>query len=130
MDRLTERVIAFDGTSCIQIRDCSNNLCSEICERQKAGCEGCPIETALERLAQYEDIGLTPDQLLVVDKMYEDRCREIAELKKTFTGNCDGCKNNDTDECMHCMRAYSDCYEAWVNGLRRERKYGSIREIT
>lgn len=23
---------------------------------------------------------------------------------------CDGCKNNDGD-CMHCMRAYSDCYE-------------------
>ena len=31
---------------------------------------------------------------------------------KTILCDCDGCKNNDTDECMHCMRAYTDCYES------------------
>lgn len=29
-----------------------------------------------------------------------------------LASNCDGCINNNTDECMHCMRAYTDCYEA------------------
>ena len=35
----------------------------------------------LARLAEYEDIGLTPRQLRQVDAMYADRCREISELK-------------------------------------------------
>lgn len=29
-----------------------------------------------------------------------------------ITGNCGGCKNDNTDECFRCARAYSDCYEA------------------
>lgn len=31
-------------------------------------------------------------------------------LRKEICDRCDGCKN-DGVECMHCMRAYSDCYE-------------------
>lgn len=31
--------------------------------------------------------------------------------RENITGNCSGCKNDGTSECMHCMRAYSDCYE-------------------
>lgn len=40
----------------------------------------------LARLAEYEDIGLTPGQLRQVDAMYADRCREIAALKKRPEG--------------------------------------------
>lgn len=36
----------------------------------------------LELLKAYEDIGLTPEQLLEIDKMYAEKCREVAELKK------------------------------------------------
>ena len=37
---------------------------------------------AMERLAEYEDLGVTPEQLRQIDGMYADRCREIAELRK------------------------------------------------
>ena len=36
----------------------------------------------MERLAEYEDLGVTPEQLRQIDGMYADRCREIAELRK------------------------------------------------
>lgn len=50
-------------------------------------CDFCHAQImAFERLAQYEDIGLTPEQLLQVDKMYADRCREIAELERRIKG--------------------------------------------
>lgn len=35
-----------------------------------------------QRLAKYEDIGLTPEQLLEVDKLYAEKCREVAELQR------------------------------------------------
>ena len=38
----------------------------------------------LEKLAQYEDLGVTPEQIKEIDAMYADRCREIAELRKQF----------------------------------------------
>lgn len=40
-----------------------------------------------ERLAEYEDIGLTPEQLIEVDRLYAGKCKELAELeKKSFSG--------------------------------------------
>ncbi|PWJ49336.1 hypothetical protein [Faecalicatena contorta] len=33
------------------------------------------------RLKAYEDIGPTPEQLLEIDKMYSEKCREVAELR-------------------------------------------------
>ena len=35
-----------------------------------------------EKLAQYEDLGLIPDQIREVDRLYADKCKEVAELKK------------------------------------------------
>ena len=35
----------------------------------------------LKELKEYKDIGPTPEQLLEIDKMYSDKCREVAELK-------------------------------------------------
>jgi len=49
------------------------------------GCinEDCEFKIlACQRLAEYEDIGLTPEQLLEIDKMYLEKCREVAELGK------------------------------------------------
>ena len=49
------------------------------------GCinEDCEFKIlACQRLAEYEDIGLTPEQLLEIDKMYSEKCREVAELRK------------------------------------------------
>ena len=40
-------------------------------------------QKCFERLAAYEDIGLTPEQLREVDKLYAEKCKEVAELEKT-----------------------------------------------
>ncbi len=60
--------------------------CGDKCKHGFKYCgdmEECPtINEIFERLAQYENIGLTPEQLLQVDAMYTDRCREIAELER------------------------------------------------
>lgn len=37
---------------------------------------------AASALEEYEDIGLTPDRLLETDKMYAEKCQEVAELRK------------------------------------------------
>ena len=37
---------------------------------------------AVDRLSAYEDIGLTPEQLLEVDRLYTEKCKEVAELQK------------------------------------------------
>jgi len=36
----------------------------------------------IDILGAYEDIGLTPEQLTEIDKLYAEKCREVAELKE------------------------------------------------
>lgn len=36
----------------------------------------------LEKLMEYEKTGLTPEQIYEIDKLYTEKCRELAELKK------------------------------------------------
>ena len=35
-----------------------------------------------EHLKSYEDTGLTPEQIIEIDKLYAEKCRELAEEKK------------------------------------------------
>lgn len=66
-----------------------------------------------------EELIKRQDAIDVVAKAYRyesDRLTALQELptvdvEKMIVCNCGGCKNNNTDECMHCMRAYTDCYE-------------------
>lgn len=39
------------------------------------------LQAGIDRLAAYEDIGLTPEQILEVDRLYAEKCREVAMLK-------------------------------------------------
>lgn len=41
-----------------------------------------------ERLKAYEDTGLSPEQMIEIDKLYAEKCREVAELKGR-------CRNGD-----------------------------------
>ena len=55
----------------------------------------------------------------------KDQGIQTADIGEKIVGNCDGCKNDNTEECMHCMRAYSDCYESEdckSNVYRRNRR--------
>lgn len=46
-------------------------------------CRGVFEATAcIERLAKYENTGLEPDQIREMEKLYQEKCQEVAELKK------------------------------------------------
>ena len=67
------------GYTIIQLMEDGHvDLLEEIAERL-ANCE--------QRLKGYEDIGPTPKQLMEVDKLYAEKCKELAESeKRSFSG--------------------------------------------
>ncbi|MBD5543773.1 MAG: hypothetical protein HDR01_05915 [Lachnospiraceae bacterium] len=87
MERLTERATDLFGTSCIQLKACGYELCRETCDKQdgKYGCKNCPIEKALEKLAEYEDLEeqgkLLKLPCAVGDTIYEIYSDNIKEHK-------------------------------------------------
>ena len=40
------------------------------------------LNEIFEHLASYEDLGLTPDQIREVDRLYLEKCKEVSELRK------------------------------------------------
>ena len=38
----------------------------------------------IDRLAEYEDIGLTPEQIRAIDRLYAEKCKELAECNKNY----------------------------------------------
>ena len=40
---------------------------------------------AVDRLAGYENTGLTSEQILEMDRLYTEKCREVAELRQRDT---------------------------------------------
>ncbi len=37
-----------------------------------------------DRLAEYEDTGLTPEQIREIDRLYAEKCKELAEINKSY----------------------------------------------
>lgn len=72
MERLT-----INNNGCNEIIECGNELCEDIC-RINGDCKACPIKIAIDRLAAYEDTGLTPDQIQEIDKLYKEKCELVA----------------------------------------------------
>lgn len=61
--------------------------CKECCENEAGDCHDCAIQRCFKMLHEYEDTGLTPEQIGEIDKLYAEKCREVEELKKnTLTG--------------------------------------------
>lgn len=42
----------------------------------------------IDRLAEYEDTGLLPEQIREMDVLYAEKCRELAELQKGVGSGC------------------------------------------
>ena len=64
MERMTyEHDVA--GNKCWQIKGADNSLCKEVCDEHAdhIGCPGCPIGKAIDRLAEYENIGKSPEEI-------------------------------------------------------------------
>ena len=61
--------------------------CKECFENEAVDCHDCAIQRCFKMLHEYEDTGLTPEQIGEIDKLYAEKCREVEELKKnTLTG--------------------------------------------
>lgn len=92
MDRLTikngidgnyvHRNMCFYGVDG-HIDDCDG--CMEYCEGMEGECGGCAIQECFNRLAEYEDTGLTPEQILEMDGMYKELSREVMAYRKIGT---------------------------------------------
>lgn len=74
-----------------------------------------------DRLKQYEDLGITPDQVREMSKLYQQKCEEVARLEKEIEklknseDGCTSCMFNDerTEDdypCSECSRPYDDKY--------------------
>ena len=61
---------------CFRPDTCDGDGTSEKCNR-------CHFEKAVcERLANYEETGLTPEQIREIDRLYTEKCREVYELRQ------------------------------------------------
>ena len=64
MERLTYD-FSIGGNHCWQVKGADNLECREVCQRQgDKGCKDCPIAIAFDRLAAYEDTGLSPEEII------------------------------------------------------------------
>lgn len=53
-------------------------------ECSRIGCRsaGCELDNEIcEKLAEYEDLGVTPEQIMEIDKAFLEKCEEINRLK-------------------------------------------------
>lgn len=41
-----------------------------------------PLWECIDKLGQYEDTGLTPEQIREIDRLYAEKCKEVAEYRK------------------------------------------------
>ncbi len=46
----------------------------------------CPLQACVDSLGEYEDTGLTPDKIREMDKLFAEKCREVAELERKIAG--------------------------------------------
>lgn len=77
MDRLTKY-----NSAGVELIEADGQYCVNICGKQDiATCNKCPISQAFYRLAEYEDTGLTPDEVKNRLKEADERC---LRKSKTF----------------------------------------------
>lgn len=75
MERLTYD-FCIGGNHCWQVKGADNNLCKDICINQgESGCGGCPIKKAFDRLAVYENTGMTPDEIMLLKDSWRAVCK-------------------------------------------------------
>ena len=62
MERLT-----YNDDGCWQVHGADEMLCKQVCE-EYSNCDSCPIGRAIDRLAEYEDTGLTVERAAELGK--------------------------------------------------------------
>ena len=46
--------------------------------------DGYTIEAVMSKLHRYEELGLTPNRIKEIDKLYTEKCEELSELRDTI----------------------------------------------
>lgn len=70
--RLTED-FCVGGQHCWQVKGAGNELCKDVCPSMgDAGCNGCPIAEAIDKLAAYENTGVSPQELQEVVDLFSE----------------------------------------------------------
>lgn len=89
MDRLLTK---YDGQN-VPVKLCTIDIegeaddclgCNDQCEECNSDCASCAIQEAFDQLAKYEDTGLTPEQIAEIDKLYAEKCKELAECQNKW----------------------------------------------
>lgn len=62
-----------------KVDDC--DTCPEYCKDVAGICSDCAINMCFKRLAEYEKTGLSPQQLVEIDKLYQGKCEELARFE-------------------------------------------------
>lgn len=86
----------------------------------------CVMADLREALKAYEDTGLSPDQIVEMDGLYTEKCREVAELRerRKKTGNGGSCmekKGSMINEALARMEWKADHYTCALEALREAR---------
>lgn len=93
-----------NGEHCWQVKGADNLMCGEVCEgREGDGCEGCPLAIAINKLAAYENTGLSPEQIqeavnLLNDSFYDaDIPKELLSWVERCTWHVRKCNELSTE---------------------------------
>lgn len=62
-----------------KVDDC--DTCPDHCMTKGGVCTDCVINECFKRLAEYEKTGLTPQQMMEIDKLYQEKCEELAHFE-------------------------------------------------
>lgn len=83
MERLTftDAEMAEIGIECpvMDYDESVDKFCDKVCDEFQYNC---PFEIMAKRLKAYEDTGLTPEQLIEMDKLYSEMAVELGRYKK------------------------------------------------
>ena len=91
MERLTYDCY-FGDIHWWHVKGAGNLGCRQVCEEQEEnGCKGCPIELAFDRLAAYEDTGLTPEEVQQMRWIPVEERLPVAQGEYIVTACDEGC---------------------------------------
>ena len=90
--------------------DCKE--CTEICEDEGGVCRTCVLQECLTRLGDYEDTGLTPEQIMELKERDTAKAPKIHKNKHSNAYTCPNCNLvliNKDETGWFCGKHYNYC---------------------
>ena len=100
----TEKVKqAMAQLAALNAKIASNSACNVSSEENHANA----IEIVLDALQSFLELGITPEQIREIDKLYAEKCMELSEEKKKHRWI--PCSERLPDEAFGCLVTVMDC---------------------